>query len=107
MIFAGLYDLCDPAYYYLLISLSIVILIGLQNIGNHNRYCVGIQMCPTSNVYIIFIVKVLYILVFTWILNLLCKNELGFISWILILIPIILMLLFIALYFINVAYLIF
>ena len=96
MISAGLYDLCDPAFYYLLISLIIIIWVGLQNIGQGHYYCVGTQVCPNTNVYALFITKILYVLVWTWILNLLCKNGFEVISWVLVLIPIVLMLLFMA-----------
>ena len=97
MVPAGLYDLCDPAYYYLLISITIIIFVALQNIGQGYRYCVGTQVCPSTNVYSIFVIKLLYILVWTWILNILCKNGLEPISWILVFIPIILMFIFMAL----------
>jgi hypothetical protein len=101
MISAGLYDLCDPAFYYLLISMIIIIWTAFQNIGQGHYYCVGTQVCPNTNVYTIFIIKIIYVLVWTWILNLLCKNELTVISWVLVLIPIILMLLFMAMQFSN------
>ncbi len=98
---AGLYNLCDPAFYYFLISFTIIIVIGLQNYGQGFNYCVGTQNCPSQNVFSIFIIKVLYILVWTWILNLMCKNGYETFSWVFVLIPIILMFLFMALYVSN------
>ena len=101
MVPAGLFDLCDPAFYYFLISFTIVIVVAIQNYGQGFNYCVGTQTCPSSNIQGIFAVKILYILVWTWILNILCRNGYEVFSWILILIPIILMFIFIALYFTN------
>ena len=101
MIPAGLYDLCDPAFYYFLISFSIIIVVGLQNYGQGFNYCIGTQICPTSNIVGIFVVKIMYVLVWTWILNLLCKNGHEIISWIFVLIPILLMFVFLALYISN------
>ena len=101
MIPAGLYPLCDPAFYYLLISLTIVIMVAIQNFGSGHNYCVGTQSCPSPYVTGIFAVKFLYILVWTWLLNLMCKNGYESISWILVFIPIILMCIFMALYIAN------
>jgi hypothetical protein len=101
MVPAGLYNLCDPAFYYLLISFTIIIVIALQNFGQGFNYCVGVQSCPSNNVIGFFIVKIVYIFVWTWLLNLLCKNGYEPISWILVLIPIVLMFVFMALYVLN------
>jgi hypothetical protein len=101
MIPAGLYGLCSPAFYYLLISLTIVIVVALQSYAHGFNYCVGTQVCPTSNITSLFIIKILYILVWTWILNLICKNGYEPISWILVLIPLVLMFIFMALFFTN------
>ncbi len=101
MVPAGLYNLCDPAYYYLLISLTIIVVVALQNYGIGHRYCVGTQTCPSTNVHSLVVVKLLYILVWTWILNLLCKNGLEPISWVLVLIPIVIMLIFMAMFVSN------
>jgi hypothetical protein len=98
---AGLYGLCDPAFYYFLISFIIIIVVALQNFGQGFNYCVGTQSCPTSNVTLLFVIKIFYILVWTWILNLICKNGYEPISWVLVLIPIILMLIFMAFYVSN------
>ena len=101
MVPAGLYELCAPAFYYVLISFTIIIVIATQNYGQGFNYCVGTQICPSSNVTGLFVVKVLYVLVWTWILNILCKNGYETLSWVLVLIPIVLMFIFIALYISN------
>ena len=99
---AGLIGLCDPAFYYLLLSFAIIIVVASQNFGQGYNYCVGTHSCPSSNVSGIFALKILYVLVWTWILNLICKNGSEAVSWVLILIPIVLMLIFIAFYVSNI-----
>lgn len=101
MVPAGLYGLCDPAFYYFLISFTVIIVVALQNYSQGYNYCVGTQSCPSQNVTGIFAVKILYILVWTWILNLMCKNGYETLSWVLVFIPIILMFIFMALYVLN------
>ena len=98
---AGLIGLCDPALYYLLISVAIIIVIASQNYGQGYNYCVGTHSCPSSHVSGLFALKVLYVLLWTWILNLICKNGSETLSWILVLFPIVLMFVFIAFYFSN------
>jgi hypothetical protein len=101
MILAGLNGLCDPAFYYLLISFTIISVVALQNYGQGYNYCVGTQSCPSSNVTLLFVIKILYVLVWTWILNVICKNGYEMLSWVLVLIPIVLMFIFMALYMLN------
>ena len=97
----GLNGLCDPAFYYLLISFTIIIIVALQNYGQGYNYCVGTQSCPTSNVTLLFAIKIMYVLVWTWILNIICKNGYEMVSWVLVIIPIVLMFIFMALYMLN------
>jgi hypothetical protein len=72
----------------------------LQNFGNTNLYCLGDYSCNVTNKYIIFIIKFLYILFWTWVLDLLCINGFELVSWFLVLLPFIVM-------FIGIAYVFF
>jgi hypothetical protein len=72
----------------------------LQNFGNTNLYCLGDYSCNVTNKYIIFIIKFLYILFWTWVLDLLCINGFEMVSWFLVLLPFIVM-------FIGIAYVFF
>ena len=101
MVPAGLYGLCPPAFYYLLISFTIIGVVALQSYAQGFRYCVGTQKCPISNMHGLFLIKIFYILVWTWILNLMCKNGYEPLSWVLVLIPIILMFIFMAIFIKN------
>ena len=97
----GLRNLCTPAYIYLLLSFAALFMIGLQNAlsGSTNNYCVGIYSCSNVNVFALFALKILFILFWTWILNILCKSVSEVASWALVLLPLILMFLFIAIVF--------
>jgi len=95
---AGLANLCSPALLYLILSTIFFIVILLQNVGNYDIYCVGDYFCRSPNLYLLFIIKALYILIWTWILNLLCSSGLGWLSWIFVIAPFILFFILILLY---------
>ena len=86
----GLKNLCAPALLYLVISLISVLVMAFMNYGNEQVYCIGYYSCNVSSVYLIFILKIIYILFWTWILNLICGAGAPTISWLLVLFPIIL-----------------
>lgn len=87
MAVVGLRNLCTPAYVYLIISLIAIIIMALQNFGNSTLYCLGTLSCETSSVIMLFIIKILYILFWTWILNIICKNGSEPIAWFLLFLP--------------------
>lgn len=88
---ASLKKLCTPALVYFVISMIGVILIMFQNVGNTKSYNIGSFTMAVENTLIIFIMKMIYVLFWTWILNLLCKNGFSVLSWLFILFPFILM----------------
>lgn len=90
MAIVGLKKLCPPALFYLVISLISVVLMAFQNYGNENVYCLGTFSCNVSSVYLIFIMKLVYIIFWTWVLNLICSAGAPAVSWLLVLLPIIL-----------------
>lgn len=95
-------NLCQPALFYLIISVLSVLLIGYQNVSNGaGYYCVGNYECNTSMKFPIFIFKILYILFWTFVLNCICKSGYKGVSWFLVLFPIILMFVGIALVLLN------
>lgn len=63
-------DLCTPAMLYFVISI-IMLIIGVFT--NFN--------------IMTLLIKGFFILVWSWILNFLCRNDLGIISWILVILP--------------------
>ena len=88
--------LCTPAIAYLGISILFLIIVYFQNVGNINLYCLGTQSCEVSNISMIFFIKMIYILFWTWILNLICSSGAPSIAWFLVLLPFILMFIMLA-----------
>lgn len=82
-----LYDkLCDPAKFYFVIATISYILILLQNIGGGARFTLGSYSCRHPNPILLLVIQALYILFWTWLLNLICKLNKG-ISWVIVLFP--------------------
>lgn len=83
--------LCTPAYLYVILSAFGIILIAFQNYGTSpNLYCVGNVKCPVQTTTPIFIMKILYVVFWTFILNTLCSYGYYQLSWFLLLLPFIL-----------------
>ena len=101
MALVGLKNLCTPSYVYLVLSMIALIVIALQNFGNTDRYCVGYYSCNVSSTLLIFIIKLMYILFWTWVLNLICNAGYSGISWLLVLLPLIVFFLLIGLLIIS------
>ncbi len=101
MSIVGLRNLCTPAVIYLAISMMLLVVMYIQNRNNVDVYCLGAYECDVTNVTAIFLVKFVYILFWTWILNLICKSGSPSIAWLLLLLPVILFFLLIALLFIS------
>lgn len=101
MAIAGLRNLCTPAYVYFVISVIALVVMLYQNVGNINKYCVGTQSCTVSSTAIIFIIKAIYILFWTWVLNLICRAGAHGIAWFLVLLPFVLMFVLISMLFIS------
>ena len=85
----GIRKLCTPAYVYLVISIIAVIIMWIQNYYNVDVYCLGDYSCKIST-SLVFIIKIIYIIFWTWILNLVCESGATYISWFLLLFPYIL-----------------
>lgn len=92
--------LCQPAYIYLVLSLVSLVMMIIQNYLNKkkNKYCVGIFECTVKSIIPIFLVKIVYIIFWTFILDLLCKNGYQKISWFIILFPFIMFFILIGLF---------
>jgi len=92
MAIAGLKNLCTPSYVYLILSIIALIFMAIQNYGNINVYCLGSYSCVVSSTLLIFLIKIVYVLFWTWILNLMCRAGATTFSWFLVLFPFILFL---------------
>jgi len=87
MAIVGFKNICPPAMFYLVISFISLVVIAFFNFGNENVYCVGYYSCPVSSIYLVFLVKIIYVIFWTWILNLICRSGVPVVSWLLVLIP--------------------
>jgi hypothetical protein len=93
-------NLCAPSQFYFIISMLAIIILAIQNYGNSLEYCVGDYSCQVTSTFIVFMIKILVVLLWTWILNLICKAGVTPLSWFLVLLPFILMFIAIAYMFI-------
>lgn len=94
----GLKNLCTPAYLYLVISTISILVMAMQNFGNRDVYCVGKYQCQTNGLLGVFMIKIIYVVFWTWILNIICRSGYTSVSWFLVLIPFILFFLMVAMY---------
>lgn len=83
-------DLCTPALFYFVVSMLGFLVILFHNIGNKHTLHLGNYKANVSSTLLIFILKLIYILFWTWILNLICKDGKSGIAWFLVLIPFVL-----------------
>jgi hypothetical protein len=94
--------LCTPSAVYFVLSVFSLLAIFIQNLNNGNhRYCVGNYSCNVSNKVIVFAIKIIYVLFWTWVLDLICKAGYKGISWFLVLFPFIFFFVAIGLYMIS------
>jgi len=83
--------LCTPAYVYLVLSIIGLIFSLIQNFGSKKTYKLGLFIARVPSTLLVFVVKIIYILFWTWILNLICRDGHTGIAWFLVLIPFILL----------------
>jgi hypothetical protein len=93
--------MCNPAFVYLVISVASILIIALQNVGNTDKYCIGLYECYVPNTFVVFLFKILYVLFWTFILNVLCKGGYKNVAWFLVLLPFILLFVIIGWFLIN------
>ena len=68
-------QMCTPAQIYFVISFLSILSMMMQNIQDPHSYCCGLvrAQSPVNNI-VYFIFKVMYVFVWTYLLNLLCKK---------------------------------
>jgi len=94
-------ELCSPAALYFIISTIALLMVLFQNLGNSHSYNIGNFSCRVPNTTLVFIIKFIYVLFWTYILNLICKDGHVGISWLLVLLPWILLFVMVGLLMIN------
>jgi len=88
-------NLCSPAMVYLVISFFSILSILIQNLNNNNMLNVGSYKINVHNNITYFVGHTLYVLVWTFILNFLCKKGYSKLSWLLVILPFIFIFIFI------------
>jgi hypothetical protein len=84
-------ELCTPAALYFVISMLGLVIAIFQNLGNSDSYNIGNFSCRVPNTILVFVFKFIYIVFWTYVLNLICKDGHVGISWLLVLLPFILL----------------
>jgi len=86
-------SLCTPAFVFFFISVISLFLMIYENIENTHSYCFGNVSCNVANTSMVFIVKIVFIVAWTWFLDVLCSRGYERVSWFIVLLPYILLLL--------------
>jgi hypothetical protein len=94
-------QLCTPAALYFVISIIGLVIAVFQNLGNTNSYNIGNFSCRVPNTFLVFIIQFVYIVFWTYVLNLICKDGHDGLSWILVLLPWILLFVIMGLMMLN------
>lgn len=90
----NLKKLCTPSLLYLILSFIALFFIGIQNSKDIEKLCVGNFECYVGNNILIFVLNAVYILFWTFVLDLMCKSGWSDLSWFIFLLPFILSILF-------------
>jgi hypothetical protein len=82
-------QLCTPAYLFFMISMVLLVIVAIQNMMEKNKtdYSMGRYRCRVPSCMLMFVLKVLYIIFWTWVLNLMCKDGHKDIAWFVFLLP--------------------
>ncbi len=85
-------SMCTPAQLYFGLSALSILALFIQNCLDPYNLCIGSFSAPSpvhNTVY--FLVKVMYILLWTWIINKSCKQGWTKLAWLIVLFPFIAM----------------
>ena len=86
-------NLCVPAQLYLAISFLSIFILLFRNLGDTSVYRCGMYKIKTPiNCLVFYVLKVLYVILWTYVLQYLCSKGYSNVSWFLVLMPFILML---------------
>ena len=79
--------MCAPAMVYFVLSMVVIFILLMQNLGNKNKYRVGNMSCSVTNTTLLFVIKIIYVFFWTYVLNLICKDGYPELSWLLVFLP--------------------
>ena len=102
MDYTSIKSLCPPAAFFLVISLmTIIILAFYKQLTGINVYCIAREECNLPSTTSMYIIKVFFVLFWTWILNSICQYGTTTIAWFLVLIPYLLFVITIVFYYLG------
>ena len=79
--------LCMPAYLYFVISIVFFICALVVNIAETTQYKLGTMVFSGVNTALIFVLKLVFILIVTWVLNFVCCAGYTNVAWVLFFLP--------------------
>ena len=95
-------NLCTPSMLYFVLSLIALILVRIQHLnGNDHSLCMGQYKCTVGSKTVVFLLHAVYILFWTFVLDLICKAGYSELSWFIFLIPFLLFFLFVGIIMYN------
>lgn len=81
--------LCMPSYIYFIFSMIILAIAVIFLFSGVNIFCEG-SGCTNGTIITMILIKFVFILFWTWLLNIICKGGASFFAWLLVLFPFIL-----------------
>lgn len=71
----GIVSLCPAAKIYLTISVIAMIVMSLNVFGTNHVFCIGSSTCESPiNSVSLYLLKILYVVFWTWVLNVICRK---------------------------------
>ena len=85
----GIVNLCPAAYFYLVISIIAIVVMRLNIFGTNQVFCLGTYNCDASisETSTVIWIKIVYVLFWTWVLNIVCRKITPEIAWLFALAP--------------------
>jgi hypothetical protein len=96
-------NLCGPSLLYFVVSCVVIFSVMIQNIGNnsHQHLVIAHTEVKTPSKWLILIVNLMGVMLWSWILNLMCKANHSDIAWLVVLFPYIIIALFFVIILLN------
>lgn len=96
-------NLCSPSLFYLAVSTIVILSVFVENVGNksHQHLVIVNSAIRTPSKLLIFIINIVGIMLWCWILNLMCKANHPEIAWLVVLFPYIIIALFFVIILLN------
>ena len=85
--FPRISDMCSPAFVYLVVSGIVVCFVFMQNLYNTNMLKAGSYSFRVPNTMLVFAIKMVWVLFWAYVLNLICRDGHSTLAWILVLVP--------------------